>query len=201
MTETILHRELLKECSTAAVLTRTGQGVEWLRFLEIIQERGFVEELVELEGSTAVVGGADNLNALRRYIDSHARKSYALSEPESVQHVHLAAGGEATSTFIRQMSGPGHYAVLSIAVDPVDRPCTIELRIPCEANIPEELHAVGISHAILHGVVIAAMNQPARPVVGFRVNVTAGRWHVVDSSATSFRRVARDAMLEILEQP
>jgi Elongation factor G, domain IV len=199
MTDTILERDLLPNCSVAAVLERVGQGMEWRSFLDHALKDSLMTWSFDIGTDAAVVGHPTSLAPLDKHISTHARNSYKLTDAVRVSRQPLTVSGHASGKIKKQTSSVDQYAFITIRAEPNPKSHTIQLTIPRSVEIPHELHCPGLPEAILDGVCLASFGQdPARPIVGFQVTVVDGKWHPVDSYSGVFKRATCMAMSEIL---
>lgn len=201
MKDTVVERDLLPDCSFAAVLERVSQGMGWRSFLDLASKDSLINWAFEIDAYTAVVGHAASLAPLNRHILTIAEKSYKLTAAVPVCRRRLSISTHASGKIKEQTGSAEQFAFITIRVEPNPRSQTIQLTIPRTDEIPDELHCPGLPEAILDGVCIASFGEdPARPIVGFRVTVVDGKWHDVDSSAGVFKRATCLAMAEILRE-
>lgn len=200
MSDTVLERNLFAKCRVVATLTRTGQGIGWPIFLENAFAKSLITEICYLYGLEAIVGHADSLADLQTYIQRHARNSYRLGQPVQLQPLRLARGGVAKAKIKKQTSSADKFADLTLEVTPLPETSSVRLIVPQSPEVPRELHAQEVADAILGGVCIASVAKIEKPLVGFQVCVKAAKWNDVDSSSGLFRRVAAQAMAEILSK-
>ena len=203
MKDTILERDLLPNCSVAAVLERVGQGMEWRSFLDRALKDTLMSWAFDIGTDAAVVGHPTSLAQLDKHISTFARNSYKLTGAAPVSRQRLAVSGFAAGKIKKQSSSADQYAFITIRAEPNPKSRTILLTKPRSGVIPPELHCPELPDANLAVVCLASFGQyPARPIVGFQVMVVEGKWHDVDSYSGVFKRATCIAMSEILrEQP
>lgn len=201
MSDLIIRRELLAQCTVTAILRRVGPGMEWNTFLRNISAQSLITEIVDLNGNSAVVGHSHDLSRLQEYIKTFAKRSYELAELGAIRHKPLPTAGQASGRLKRQGSSADQYAFITIEAQPALSGASIELAIPDNESVAREVQEPHLAEAIFDGICMAALVQHHRPVVCFCVKVLAAKWHPIDSHAGAFKKVACDAMAEIISQP
>jgi hypothetical protein len=106
----------------------------------------------------------------------------------------------ASAQLCKQSCSANPFAFITLEAQSIPDSHRIELNVINNADVAAEVHKNGIPSAILEGISLVVLSQPDRPITGFRVNVIAAKWHPLDSSLEAFKKVACEAMRDILAQ-
>jgi hypothetical protein len=112
--------------------------------------------------------------------------------PWTVQHP-----VEQEGRYVRQASYPGHYAVVTLRVEPYPGPTLVVFLNAAQASRDTPCWVPAVEEGIRQFVVDQA--QQGQRIVGTRAVLTRLADHPVDSQAASFERAASSAMAQVFE--
>jgi elongation factor G len=120
------------------------------------------------------------------------------SPPQVAYRETVRARGTATGDYRKQSGGHGHFAVVRLRVEPLERGHGVVLDSKASpAEVPENFvrnAQSGIREALVKGILAGY------PVTDVRVTILGGRYHEVDSNALDFHIAGSMAVRQALRQ-
>lgn len=120
------------------------------------------------------------------------------SPPQVAYRETLRARATATGDYRKQSGGHGHYAVVRLRVEPLERGQGLVLDSKASAvEVPENFvrnAQAGIREALAKGI------RAGYPVTDVRVTILGGRYHEVDSNALDFHIAGSMAVRQALQK-
>jgi elongation factor G len=120
------------------------------------------------------------------------------SPPQVAYRETVRARGTATGDYRKQSGGHGHFAVVRLRVEPLERGHGVVLDSKASpAEVPENFvrnAQGGIREALVKGILAGY------PVTDVRVTILGGRYHEVDSNALDFHIAGSMAVRQALRQ-